>query len=120
VGTLMQAYSSLPFNITSGVTTVQGTTGRPSVGGSYIPRNAGIGSNFFSLNMRMSRFLTVRSSVRAELAAEVFNVTNRRNDLTRVGNFGSGTYPTLPAATFNQITAVADPRTWQLALRLHF
>ena len=26
----MQAYSSLPFNITSGLTTIQGTTARPS------------------------------------------------------------------------------------------
>ena len=29
----LQAYSSLPFNITSGVTTIQGTPGRPIVNG---------------------------------------------------------------------------------------
>jgi hypothetical protein len=52
--------------------------------------------------------------------AEVFNLTNRRNDLMRIGNFGSGTYPTNPAATFNQITAVGDPRSIQLAVRVRF
>jgi hypothetical protein len=35
-----QYYSSLPFNITSGVTTIQGTAGRPIVDGEFIPRNA--------------------------------------------------------------------------------
>ena len=38
---MVQAYSALPFNITSGVTTVQGTAGRPIVDGEFIPRNAG-------------------------------------------------------------------------------
>ena len=32
VSSMLQAYSALPFNITSGVTTVQGTPGRPIVG----------------------------------------------------------------------------------------
>ena len=41
---MLQSYSSLPFNITSGVTTVQGTAGRPIVNGEFIDRNAGIGS----------------------------------------------------------------------------
>jgi hypothetical protein len=36
------------------------------------------------------------------------------------GNFGSGAYPTHPAATFGQITAVGEPRSVQLALRLSF
>ena len=30
---MLQAYSALPFNITSGVTTIQGTAGRPIVNG---------------------------------------------------------------------------------------
>ncbi len=44
---MLQAYSALPFNITSGVTTIQGTAGRPIVDGEFIPRNAGVGSDFF-------------------------------------------------------------------------
>jgi hypothetical protein len=51
---------------------------------------------------------------------EAFNLTNRRNNLTRIGNFGAGAYPASPAATFNQITAVADPRTFQFAIRVSF
>lgn len=116
----IQAYSALPFNITSGVTTLQGTAGRPIVNGQFIERNAGVGSDFFSLNLRVSRAFRFGSSVRVEGLAEAFNLTNRRNDLTRNTNFGSGSYPTNPSATFNQITAVADPRSVQLALRVGF
>ena len=52
---MLQAYSALPFNITSGVTTIQGTAGRPIVDGEFIPRNAGVGDDFFSLSLRVSR-----------------------------------------------------------------
>jgi hypothetical protein len=99
---------------------VQGTTGRPVVNGPFISRNAGVGSDFFSLGLRVSRSFRIGDSVRAEGIAEGFNLTDRRNDLTRIGNFGSGTYPSSPAPTFNQITAVGDPRTVQLAIRLRF
>ena len=56
---MLQAYSAPPFNITSGVTTVQGTAGRPIVDGEFIPRNAGVGSDFFSLSARVSRTFRV-------------------------------------------------------------
>jgi hypothetical protein len=117
---MMQSYSSLPFNITSGVTTVQGTTGRPIVNGQFIERNAGIGSDFFTMSLRLSRSFRIGDSVRLESVAEGFNLTNRRNNLTRNANFGSGAYPTNPLPTFNQITAVSDPRTFQFAVRLNF
>ena len=48
VGGMLQAYSAPPFNITSGVTTIQGTAGRPIVDGEFIERNAGVGTAFFS------------------------------------------------------------------------
>jgi hypothetical protein len=54
VSSMLQAYSALPFNITSGVTTVQGTAGRPIVDGAFIERNAGTGSDFFTLSLRVS------------------------------------------------------------------
>src|SRR5678809_82253 len=38
LSSMLQWYSALPFNVTSGVTTVQGTTGRPIVDGRFIPR----------------------------------------------------------------------------------
>jgi len=116
----MQAYSALPLNITSGVTTIQGTAGRPIVDGEFIERNAGIGSDFFSVNVRLSRAFRFGERVRLEAIAEVFNLTNRRNILTRNGNFGSGAYPTDPAPTFGQITAVGEPRSAQLGVRVRF
>jgi hypothetical protein len=36
------------------------------------------------------------------------------------GNFGSGAYPISPLPTFGQPTAVGDPRTVQLAVRVNF
>ena len=51
---------------------------------------------------------------------EAFNLTNRVNNLTRQANFGTGAYPTNPSPTFNQITAVGDPRTLQFGVRLRF
>jgi hypothetical protein len=117
---MVQWYSALPFNITSGVTTVQGTTGRPIVDGQFIPRNAGIGSDFFSLGLRLSRSFRLGDVAQTEAVVEAFNLSNRRNNLTRVGNFGTGAYPASPAPTFNQITAVGDPRTVQVAFRVRF
>jgi hypothetical protein len=42
------------------------------------------------------------------------------NDLTRNATWGPGPYPTSPVATFDQVTAVGDPRTVQLGVRLTF
>jgi hypothetical protein len=89
------------------------------VNGAFIERNAGIGSDFFSLNLRLSRIFRA-GNVRIEGVAEAFNLTNRRNDLTRNASFGSGAYPGSPSSTFGRITAVGDPRTLQFALRLGF
>ncbi|MGH9142479.1 MAG: TonB-dependent receptor plug domain-containing protein, partial [Vicinamibacterales bacterium] len=120
VSGFLQAYSALPFNITSGVTTVQGTAGRPIVNGAFIDRNAGIGSDFFTISLRVSRAFRIAGSAQAEAMLELFNLTNHHNDLTRNGNFGSGVYPTAASPTFNQITAVGDPRSAQLGLRFRF
>ena len=98
LSSMLQAYSALPFNITSGVTTIQGTAGRPIVDGEFIPRNAGVGSDFFSVSLRVSRAFRIGGRVRLEGLAEVFNLTNRTNNLTRNVNFGSGAYPTNPSA----------------------
>ena len=69
VSSMLQSYSALPFNITSGVTTVQGTAGRPIVNGAFIERNAGVGSDFFSLSLRVSRAFRIGRGVRAGRAA---------------------------------------------------
>jgi hypothetical protein len=116
----LQYYSALPLNITSGVTTIQGTPGRPIVNGAFIPRNAGQGNDFWTVNTRLSRSFRLSESVRLETLAEAFNLLNHRNNLTRNGNFGPGAFPTNPSPTFGQITAVHDPRSLQLALRFRF
>jgi hypothetical protein len=116
---MLQYYSAPPLNITSGVTTVQGTAGRPIVDGVFIPRNTGRGSDFFSLGARVSRGFAV-SRVRIEALAEAFNLTNRRNALTRNATFGAGAYPSAPLPSFNQITAVGESRSIQLGVRVRF
>ena len=117
---IVQYNSALPFNITSGVTTIQGTAGRPIVSGAFIERNAGVGDNFFNWSARLSKSLVLSGRTRLEVGAEVFNLTNRRNDIARNATFGAGAYPTSPSATFNQITAVGEPRSAQFMMRLMF
>jgi hypothetical protein len=116
----VQAYSRLPLNITSGVTTIQGTAGRPIVNGEFIERNAGQGSDFFSASLRLSRAFRVAGRVELEGLVEAFNLTNRTNVLTRNANFGPGAYPANPAPTFGQITAVGEGRSLQFGVRTRF
>jgi hypothetical protein len=120
-GTL-QYYSALPFNITvaNGVQTLQATTARPMVNGVYINRNAGVGFDYLSVGARLSRSFQVTEKVRLEAIAEGFNLTNHVNGVSLNGAFGTGMYPTNPAANFRQVTAVGDPRGFQLAMRVGF
>jgi hypothetical protein len=119
VSGVVQVYSALPFNITSGVTTIQGTLGRPIVNGAFIQRNAGTGDDFLSVNLRIARTLHVRG-LAIDLAAEAFNLTNRVNVTAVNGNFGPGRYPDAPAAGFGTPVAVDDSRSWQFGLRATF
>jgi len=128
---MLQYYSSLPFNIVSGVNSLQGTAGRPFADGSattpnfdvrhvqLIPRNAGEGSNFLSLNVRLSRSFRIGPS-RVDAIVEAFNVTDHVNPITRNTTFGPGSYPSHPLPSFNTVTAVSDPRTLQFGLRASF
>jgi hypothetical protein len=118
--TLLQYYSALPFNITAGSNTIQGTGARPTVNGAFISRNAGIGFDFFNVNARLSRLFPLTERLHMEAIAESFNTLNHVNGVSLTGAFGAGVYPTNPASNFRQITAVGDPRTLQLALRLSF
>jgi hypothetical protein len=132
VSTMMQYYSSLPFNIVSGVNSLQGTGGRPFADGAlstanfdvrtanFIPRNAGTGSDFFTMSLRVSRAFRIAGNTKIEGLVEVFNLTNRANPLSRNATFGAGAYPSNPLSTFNNVTAVGDPRTLQFGLRLNF
>jgi outer membrane receptor protein involved in Fe transport len=116
----LQYYSALPFNITTGAQTIQGTAARPTVNGTFINRNAGEGSEFFSVAARLSRTFQITETVRLEALAEGFNVTNHLNVVSRNGTFGTGTYPANPSPAFNRITAVGDPRHFQFGVRMGF
>jgi hypothetical protein len=117
---VLRAYSALPLNITSGVTTIAGTTGRPIVDGEFIGRNSGTGPDFFSLSVRVSRAFALGRNVRLDALVEAFNLTDRVNVVTVNSNFGTGAYPTNPSPTFGQVLAVGDPRAFQLGARLRF
>lgn len=116
----VQFYSALPFNITTGANTIQGTAARPTENGRFIERNTGEGSDFSTTSLRLVRNFTVRTKARVEAIVEAFNLFNRRNDVARVTVFGTGAYPTSPAANFGQITVVGDPRTIQFGFRVKF
>jgi hypothetical protein len=72
------------------------------------------------LNTRLSRTFEISERLRLEGIAEAFNTLNHVNSATLNGTFGTGIYPTNPSPTFRQITSVADPRSFQLALRFSF
>jgi Carboxypeptidase regulatory-like domain/TonB dependent receptor len=120
LSTMLQNYSALPFNITTGANTVQGTGARPTVNGAFISRNAGVGFNFLNWGARVSRAVQLSDRWRVEALAEVFNLLNHTNGLTRNGVFGTGAFPLSPSPTFGQTTAVHDARNIQLALRIKF
>jgi hypothetical protein len=118
---ILQYYSALPFNVTTGANTIQGTSARPTLAdGSFISRNAGTGFDSFNLNARLSRTFQIGERVRLQGIAEAFNALNHRNNMIPNGTFGSGVYPIAPSSSFGRATAVGDPRTLQVALRLTF
>jgi hypothetical protein len=118
--TSLTAYSPLPFNITTGSNTIQGTAARPTINGVFINRNAGEGHSILNLNVRLSRTFALSERMQLQALAEMFNTLNHVNVVTLNGVFGAGAYPTNPVTTFGHITAVNDPRTAQFALRLSF
>jgi hypothetical protein len=117
---MLQYYSPLPFNVTTGANTIQGTAARPTINGVFINRNAGSGFDFLSLGASLSRTFRLRERLQLEALAEGFNLTNHLNGVTLNGVFGTGAYPSNPSLTFKQITAVSDPRSFQFAFRVKF
>jgi hypothetical protein len=90
------------------------------VSGAYIGRNTGAGFDCFNVNTRLSRRFRITERVRMQAMAEAFNLLNHTNGITLNTVFGTGAYPANPAPQFGRTTAVADPRSLQLALRFSF
>ena len=135
LGGILQYYSSLPFNITTGANTKQATSQRPctagytligtnpcteGLAGAVIGRNAGRGFDFFTLNARLSRTFPLTERIKLEGMAEAFNALNHRNAMIPNATWGTGAYPATPTSTFGRPTAVGDPRSVQLAARISF
>jgi hypothetical protein len=135
LGGMLQYYSRLPFNVTTGTNTKQGTSQRPCMNNdsltgtnacteglrsAVIGRNTGSGFDFFSINARLSKTFALGERWKLEAMADAFNMLNHRNDMLPNSTFGSMSYPTQPAAAFGKATAVGDPRNVELGLRLSF
>ncbi len=134
---ILQYDSAPPFNIVTGTNTVQTTAQRPcalpysltanggvnpcteALPGAIIGRNAGTGFDYFNFNARLNRTVFLKESVHLDLAAEAFNALNHRNNEVPNAVFGTAPFP--PGSRFTGApTAVADPRSIQLAARLSF
>ena len=86
----------------------------------FVPRNAGTGSDFFSVGLRVSRSVRLPGGTEIQGLLEAFNLTNRTNAITRNTTFGPGAYPSNPVSSYDTVTAVGDPRTLQLGVRVTF
>ena len=87
VSSMLQYYSALPFNITSGVNSLQGTAGRPLADGTvstanfdvrgvnFIPRNAGVGNDLFTMSLRISRAFQLGGGRRIEGCGVIQSLT---------------------------------------------
>lgn len=108
-GIVGRARSALPYTITTGLDSNGDSffTDRPA----GVGRNSERGSSFFTVDFRISKFFRIRS-VRIEGLAEAFNLLNRANFGTPVGNARS--------ASFGKPTSAQDPRQIQLGFRIDF
>jgi hypothetical protein len=108
--------SALPFNVQLNYDRNHDTNlnDRP-VG---VGRNTGLGFDFVSLDVRVSRRFRLGERWRLEALAESFNTLNRVNRTAPNNVIGDGVGA--PLATFAQATSVFDPRQVQAGVRLSF
>ncbi len=135
IGSLLQARSGLPWNVTTGVDsngdTIQNDrpdlanpTGdrrdRSTYSGGFtgrvgnLARNANIGPSFFVVDARLSKFVSVGGR-RFEAFIEAFNLLNRANLGLPVGNIRSANFGTSSA-----LATGATPRQLELGFRFDF
>ncbi|HZS03778.1 MAG TPA: carboxypeptidase regulatory-like domain-containing protein [Blastocatellia bacterium] len=107
--------SALPFNIVTGGDRNNDTNVNDRPAG--VGRNTGVGFDFASFDLRLSRRIRFTERCGLEVIAEGFNLMNRANLQLPNNTFGTGATPN---ATFGRPTAAADPRQIQFGLRLAF
>jgi len=115
LGYIFTYASQLPFNILLGTDRNFDANNNDRPMG--VGRNTGRGFDFVSLDMRLSRRISLSERVSLDLVAEGFNLLNRANLAVPNNTFGTGSAP-LPS--FGQPTAAFNPRQFQFGMRLSF
>jgi hypothetical protein len=108
--------SALPYNVLLNFDRNNDTNlnDRPS----GLGRNTARGFNYASLDLRLSRTVSVSERLRIQMMAEAFNTLNRSNLAVPNNVIGSGV--SAPPPSFGRETAAFDPRQLQIGLRLSF
>ena len=117
VSPIFRYRSKTPYNIITGFDDNRdGVTNDIPAGDPH--QNQARGSDFLQLDLRVAKTFSLGRSARAELIAEMFNVTNDTNPGGYVGNMRSATFgqPTTYAGDFQR----GEQRVAQLGLRLEF
>jgi outer membrane receptor protein involved in Fe transport len=116
LGVSLSLYSGLPYTLTTGLDEFH--TGTANARPAGVPRNSLQGPGYADLDLRWSRdFFLVKGKkkdegVKATLALDAFNVLNRVNYASFVGNLNS--------PFFGRAVAAQPPRRLQLSFRVKF
>jgi outer membrane receptor protein involved in Fe transport len=116
LGVSLSLYSGLPYTLTTGLDEFH--TGTANARPAGVPRNSLQGPGYAGLDLRWSRdFFLVKGKkkdegVKATLALDAFNVLNRVNYASFVGNLSS--------PFFGRAVAAQPPRRLQLSFRVKF
>ena len=125
---ILAARSFAPFNLNAGYDNVgdrHTDTHRPW----GLGRNVGIGPNFFSIDMRVKRRISLMEDKSVDFAVEAFNLLNRTNFKHVNGDVGTLTLEELPSSYKGRVgpvtqpfsyTSAFPPRQVQISLRLNF
>ena len=107
--------SRLPFNVLAGSDLNGDSNNNDRPFG--LGRNTGVGFDFASFDLRLSRRFQLTEKLNLELLAEGFNLFNRANYSVPNNTFGTAA---TPLATFGRPTAAFDPRQIQFGFRFNF
>jgi len=92
----------------------------PALQSTSVGRNAGTLPRQMVVDVRVSKEIPVRGTVRLETLVEIFNLLNRTNYTDLQNIFGTGEYPANPTPGFGEFTQSGPGRQVQLAVKLHF
>ena len=117
---MVQAYSALPFNITSGVTTVQGTAGRPIVKWRLHRTQRRNRQRLLQPERTRESHVPLDRSTGAGSAGRGVQPHEPRESPHTEYQLRFRGVPTNHSSTFGQLTAGTEPRSFQFGLRASF